>query len=150
MAWPEQIFKWLGYGKYQASPVAVADGATAPLLIDPYGRLQASVQGTIPAAYNRQLAAANAIVSAVPCSLIECWGRNDSGADRYLQFHNRTTVPSGGEAPLEVFKIDDGASFSFGPGSPVPFSTGLVWVVSTTKTTFTASLNALTLTVAYK
>lgn len=39
MAWPEQIFKWLGYGQYRSSlPTAASDGGSVPLLTDAYGR----------------------------------------------------------------------------------------------------------------
>jgi hypothetical protein len=150
MAWPDQIFKWLGYGKYQSAPVAAADGATAPLLIDPHGRLQASVQGVTPAGYNRAFSSNGQVVLGAPGSLIECWGRNDSGSAVFLQFHNLAGPPSGGATPLEVFKIDSGASFSFGPSSPIPFATGIVWVTSTTLATFTGPAGSIALTVVYR
>ena len=39
-SWTDQVFKWLGYGRYRTSPTPVGDGQVTELLTDALGRLQ--------------------------------------------------------------------------------------------------------------
>lgn len=142
MSWPEQIFKWLGYGKYIASPTAVADGATTSLLIDPYGRLQVSNSAAAPVGVTavRQLTAANtgALKSAGTGSLVEVTLWNNGAVALWFQVHDKGSAVSGGDACVDQVMVPAGGAIGWRPAVPVAASTQLRWAASTTPGTYTA------------
>lgn len=142
MGWPEQVFNWLGYGKYTASPVAASDGGTKPLLIDPYGRLQVSTAPAAPAGVTavRQLTAASAgaLKSAGAGSLVEVTLWNSSTAAIWFQVHDKASAVSGGDACIDQIMVPAGGSVGWRPAVPVAASTQLRWAASTTAATYTA------------
>lgn len=142
MGWPEQVFKWLGYGKYSASPTAVADGATSPLLIDQYGRLQVVNASAAPAGVTatRQLTAANtgSLKSAGTGSLVEVTIWNSGAAAIWFQVHDKSSAVSGGDACIDQVMVPAGGSVGWRPAVPVAASAQLRWAASTTAATYTA------------
>jgi|GEM_PF-4173474 len=142
MGWPEQVFKWLGYGKYSASPTAVADGATSPLLIDQYGRLQVVNASAAPAGVTatRQLTAANtgSLKGAGAGSLVEVTIWNSGAAAIWFQVHDKSSAVSGGDACIDQVMVPAGGSVGWRPAVPVPASAQLRWAASTTAATYTA------------
>ena len=141
MSWPEQIFNWLGYGRYYASPTAVADGATAPLLIDPQGRLQFSAAAAAPAGVTavRQLAAANTgALKAGAGSLVEVTLWNNGGDALWFQVHDKSGDVSAGETCVDQVMVPAGAAIGWRPAVPVAAATCLRWAASTTPETYTA------------
>ena len=153
MSWPEQIFRWLGYGKYLASPMAVADGGTSPLLIDPYGRLRVASEGIAPTGYHRSINATNGAVKASPGDLVELWGfSNDSTQTLFLMLVNKTSAPTDGDLPQEVFRVPASQSVGFRPGSPLAFASGIAWAVSTAPDVVALPLSGgdFVVTVAYR
>lgn len=153
MNWTEQIFRWLGFGRYRASPTAVGDGQVAELLVDPYGRLATTGQGLTPAGYSRALASTGALVKGSPGELLELWGfSRDASQDLYLLLVNKASAAADGDTPLEVFPIPAGQPFAFAPAAPVAFSTGIAWAVSTDPDQVALPLTGgdFTVTVAYR
>lgn len=140
-SWPEQIFRWLGYGKYQASPVAVADGATAPLLIDPYGRVQMVAAAAAPAGVTatRQLAAANTgfLKAAGAGSLVEVALWNNGAVALWFQVHDKASAVSAGETCVDQVLVPAGGAIGWRPAVPVAATLQLRWAASTTPATYT-------------
>lgn len=142
MSWPEQIFRWLGYGKYTASPTAAADGGTAPLLIDPYGRLQVSAAPAAPVGVTavRQLTAANtgALKSAGTGALVEVALWNNGAVALWFQVHDKVAAVSGGDTCVDQIMVPAGGSVGWRPAVPVAATNQLRWAASTTPATYTA------------
>jgi len=152
-AWTDQVFKWLGFGRYKASPTAVGDGQVQELLVDPYGRLATASQGLTPAGYSRTLNDTGALVKASPGELLELWGfSRDSSQDLYLLLVNKASAAADEDLPLEAFPIPAGQPFAFSPSAPLPFSAGIAWVVSTDPDVVALPLTdgAFAVTVAYR
>lgn len=140
MSWPEQIFNWLGYGRYYASPSAVADGATAPLLIDPYGRLQFAAAAAAPAGVTavRQLTAASVgTLKAGAGSLVEVTLWNSGASALWFQVHNKASDPVNADACVDQVLVPAGAAIGWRPAVPVACGTQVRWAASTTPGTLT-------------
>jgi hypothetical protein len=151
--WTEQVFKWLGFGRYRASPTAVGDGQVVELLVDPYGRLRTADEGPTPLGYSRTLEDTGALVKNTPGELIELWGfSRDTGQDLYLLLVNKASAAADEDTPLEVFPIPAGQPFAFSPKAPLAFSVGIAWAVSTLpdEVLFPMSDGAFCVTVAYR
>lgn len=80
--------------------------------------------------------------------------QNTTGSDRYLQFHNTATTPSGGGTAQNKFLIPAGAMVVLGKndwGGPLYFATGIAYANSTVASTYTAgTAGDLLLDVQYK
>lgn len=66
---------------------------------------------------------------------------NTSGGDRYLQFHNTATTPSGGGTAAYKFLVPAGTMLVLGEndfGGPLTFATGIAYANSTVAATYTA------------
>lgn len=88
------------------------------------------------------------IGSTPPHFALSAYATNANAAVRYLQLYNKVTTPAGADRPLYSFPVPAGSATA--PGEiiidrtffldyPVKFSTGLIWAVSTTNTTYTAA-----------
>jgi hypothetical protein len=141
-SWPEQIFKWLGYGKYQASPTAAADGATAPLLVDPYGRVQTVAAAAAPTGVTavRQLTAASLgqLKAAGTGSLVEVTLWNSGAVALWFQVHDKASAVSPGDTCVDQVMVPAGGAIGWRPAVPVAASLQLRWAASTTPATYTA------------
>lgn len=151
--WTDQIFRWLGFGRYKASPSAVGDGQVAELLVDPYGRLVTAAQGATPSGYSRTLSNTGALVKNAPGELLELWGfSRDVSQDLYLLLVNKASAAADGDVPLEAFPIPAGQPFAFSPAAPLAFSAGIAWAVSTSPDAVALPLSGgeFAVTVAYR
>ena len=142
MSWPEQIFKWLGYGKYTtATPSGVADGAVIPILVDTYGRVQVSSSAAAPLGVTvvRQKTASNqgSLKSAGAGSLVEVTLWNNGAVALWFQIHDSNIELSGGETCVDQIMIPAGASMGWRPAVPVACTTQLRWAASTDPAIFT-------------
>lgn len=67
---------------------------------------------------------------------------NANAADRYLQLHNLATVPTGGEAPVEAWRVPTGSTIIVGTDyftdAGIVFALGCMFAFSTTRDTYTA------------
>lgn len=138
MGWPEQIFNWLGYGRYKASPTAVADGNTAPLLIDPYGKLKVLAEISGAATYSQYQVGAGAdkkgIIKETAGSLRYVQVSNKDATGYWLILLDMADVPAGGETTEVVFPVwvPAGESRAIDLPADMVFSTGIAWAASTT------------------
>jgi hypothetical protein len=82
MNWPDQIFRWLGFGKYSSQPEALAEGDVSNLVLDSRGYLR-TTQAQV-ASYRRPTALAASDVITGARRLIELHAHNTSGDVRYL------------------------------------------------------------------
>lgn len=137
MGWPEQVFKWLGYGKYSASPTAVADGATSPLLIDQYGKLRVLAEISGSATYSAYKTPSGAdkkgVIKSSAGSLryVQVTSKDTVGC--FFQVLNQATAPAGGETTSIVLTvwIPAGESRAINLPTDLAFSTGIAWGAST-------------------
>lgn len=151
MSWVDQIFKWLGYSQYNATPPTLAEGEVAALRSDVNGNLLVNLAvGTVTAGEPTAPSVAQTtepddkgIIKASAGSLVEIVGWNNSSDDRYLLLRDAATVPADGVATtttvFKVLRVPGLAPFSYTPQRPLVFSTGIVWVCSSTRATVTAS-----------
>ena len=84
--------------------------------------------------YNTNGFAQSEVVVAVPCRVKEIRVGNNSGATRYAQVFNATTVPADGATPsaLPMPIINGGVAAFTWQGAGEYFGTGLSWASSTT------------------
>lgn len=130
------IFKWVGSGRYNASPPVGADGQIAEHQSDDRGYLR--VTEDVVATYEQPTAlAASDVVSTSPTRFVEAWVENSSGTDRYFQLFDGTVLPADGVAPLYCVRIPAGATVAVKPSARMYFSSGLVWCFSSTRATKT-------------
>lgn len=151
MSWVDQVFKWLGYGQYNSTPPVLTEGQVGPFQTDVNGNLKVNLAvGTVTAGEAAAASvaqttapASSGIVKASAGSLVEIVGWNESPDDRYLILRQAATVPADATATtttaFRIIKVAGGAAFSYSPPRPLVFSTGIVWVCSSTRATVTAS-----------
>jgi hypothetical protein len=137
MGWPEQVFKWLGYGKYSASPTAVADGATSPLLIDPYGKLRviAEINGsaTYTPLYATSGSAKRGVIKSSAGSLryVQVSSKDASGC--WLLLMNKASLPINTDtAVIFPLWVPAGETRAVNLPADLPFPTGIAWAASST------------------
>lgn len=142
MAWPEQIFRWLGYGRYSASPTAISDGSSTPLLVDPYGRLVTAFSTSAPSGVTavRQKTAANTgtLKAAGTGSLVEVSVWNSGAVALWFQVHDKASAVSGGDTCVDQILVPAGGTVGWRPLVPVAATAQLRWAASTTAGTYTA------------
>lgn len=134
-SWPNQLFKWLAYGIYRASPTAVADGATTQVLVDAYGRVQTVEAAAAPVGVTavRQLTAAKkGTLKASAGSLVEVAIWNKSAVALWFQVHNKASDPVDTEACVDQVMVPAGATIGWRPVVPVACATQVRWAASTT------------------
>lgn len=140
-AWTDQVFKWLGFGRFRASPTAVGDGQVAELLTDAVGRLQVALSAAAPAGVVavRQLTAANegALKAAGPGSLVEVALWNNGAVPLWFQVHDKSAAVVGGDACVDQVMVPAGGAMGWRPAVPVAAATRLRWAASTTPGTCT-------------
>jgi hypothetical protein len=149
--WVEQIFRWLGHGRYNATPPALADGEVREMQLDDAGNLKVNLSvgtvtaGEAAAASNAQTTApaSTGVIKSSAGSLLMISGWNESGDDRYLVLCDAVTAPADTTATtttaFKIFKVPAGSVFSFVPPRGLVFATGISWVCSTTRATLTRS-----------
>ena len=155
MAWPEQIFRWLGYGTYKTSPTAVSDGQSAPLLTDAYGRLQvavASSSSTSYTTYKHSGVLHKAVVKASAGTIRQITVTNTDTVDSWVAILNLATLPSVEADALTIWQIvkvpaKDSVSLTF--AADVSFTTGLTFVGFTTSDLDTESADKLKVVILY-
>jgi hypothetical protein len=95
-----------------------------------------------PAQYSTKGYAASGVVNSGPVFLNGCLGYSKNGGTVYIQFFNKTSVPSDGVTP-DMAPIAVGAASEFawdaGAGGSRYFATGLSWAESTTIDTKTVA-----------
>ena len=139
MAWPAQLFTWLGYGQYQVAPSKGAAGATIPLLIDGYGRL-VTVANSAGAAPNTDSTmwtssgglATSGSISSTPATLLRI--QATAVSECYLQIFNQATPPDLGTPPTTVVAMPAG---TISLRTDRVFTSGVQWGASSTLATFT-------------
>ena len=143
MAWPTQLFTWLGYGQYQVSPSKGATGANVPLLIDGYGRLvtvpnaPGTPPNTEPTTWTSSagLAVSGAIATS-PATLLRIQATAMSSGG-YLQIFDTPLPPVTGAAPTTVMVLPAGTTSLDLTHTGRRFATGIAWGSSSTIDTFT-------------
>lgn len=105
--------------------------------------------------YNNLGGTAAEVVKAERTTVMSVLCINDNASTRYLQLHNKKTVPQAADVPVYTFLVPGsgmtiiGTDF-FGPEGSL-FTTGLSMAFSTTKNTYTAGTGTeATTTVHYK
>lgn len=145
MGWPTNVFKWLGFGRYNTSPPTLANGDVGELQLDSAGNLK--ISGSVTPATPDELAsytsglANGGVIHNAPAKLYEIDGFNTSAATRYLVLVSSTSIPADttSTSGYVVIQVPASGSFSFAPTRYISFSPGLVWVCSTTAATITKS-----------
>lgn len=143
-SWTDQVFKWLGFGRYKASPTPVGDGQVTELLTDSIGRLLVAGGAPPVTAVMRQLQAAHAgAILAAPGRLVELgvWNKGASGYWLMLFDTLVASPPSAGNVPLAQLYVPAGATLGWRPVGSLTFATGIYWALSTTPGSFTATTN---------
>ncbi len=137
-SWPEKVFSFLGLGQYKASPVAAADGAAVPLLVDPYGKQRVIAEISGSASYSQYKPSTGAdkkgVIKASPGSLRYIQVTSKDSSDCWFQVLNKATPPLGeGDTTLIVMtiKLPAGESRAIELPADMPFSTGIAWCAST-------------------
>lgn len=137
-----------------AAAVNIQDGGNT-ITVD--GTVNANITGgtvtttvTTPTHFINLGANAALNVKAASGSVFSLYCYNANAADRFLQLHNLTTAPTGGETPKLSFQVPSGGSIVIGTdfftAVGVPFSTGISFAFSTTRNTYTAGSAADQLT----
>lgn len=149
MSWVDQVFKWLGYAKYNATPPVLADGDVRELQSDASGNLKvAVVSGTISAGEPAEVAFAISndlvdswVVKASTGLIYEVSGFNGSTEDRYLVVFPGSSAPANGTSTASrvVIPVPGKSAFNWTPVRPITYAGGIVWVCSTTRDTVTRS-----------
>lgn len=132
------VFRWLGSGRYNASPPSVGDGQLSEIQTDDHGYLRTTdeVVGT----YTQPDALlASDVVATSPTRLVEAHVINASADDRYFQIFDGTSVPSDGVAPKYAAFVPAGGSISLSFRARFELSSGLCWASSSTLATKTIS-----------
>ena len=143
----DKVFLFLSHGRFYSSlPTPAANGAAVPFLTDAYGRLSVATQGPTPTGVTRSLGTNALVVKNSAGSLIELWGFSIS-SDGYVQVFNKTSAPVNGDVPVEVFPVKAGQVFSFSPGAPLAFATGISVGFSSTLATATIPITGANLCV---
>jgi len=140
MSWVDQVFKWLGYAQYNASPTTRAEGEVGPLQSDTAGNLlvAGALTGPVPASrYRVATLTYQGVIVAAPRQLIAIHGYNASGANSTLMLFNLAAVPANGTTPFDRIFVPDGQSFSYEPAYPDEYSTGICWAASSSDDTLT-------------
>lgn len=135
MGWPEQVFNWLGYGRYTASPVAASDGGTKPLLVDPYGKLRvlAEISGASTYSQYKPLTGADkkGLIKDTPGSLryVQVSSKDASGC--WLLLLDQDLIPVGSEITV-VFPVwvPAGETRAVELPADLTFSAGIAWAAS--------------------
>lgn len=89
-------------------------------------------------------------IAASPGNVYSIRVTNENASARYFQLHNKASAPAATETPQRYWKIPAGTAASPGVlildstyfASSEPFSTGIGFAISTTRTTFTDSATA--------
>lgn len=89
--------------------------------------------------WDSQGVATSGVVRAAPGCVMECWGVNNSGSTRYIQFFDSATVPADTAVPVFApIAVPTGSSFSLRIGDHGHvFATGIAWASSSTLATKT-------------
>jgi hypothetical protein len=137
--WPSQLFRWLGFARYNVTAPVGADGQVAELQGDAAGRLRTTTQGEKPTGLviSPALETHRQVVVGAG-ALVELYGFNDDTATKYLMLFDAASLPGNGASGwLARFRIAGGGSIAFAPGYPLAFTSGLIWAASTTADTLT-------------
>jgi hypothetical protein len=136
--WPSQIFRWLGFARYNAAPPSTSDGQVSELQLDPAGRLRVETLCPTPTGTVRGAGVNVLEVKGAPGSLLEVYGFNDAAsAVLYLMVFDQLTSPTNGTAPVDVFRLNAASSFDIGFSSPLVCENGIWLAASTTAGTLT-------------
>jgi len=134
------------YSKFKESS-SVA-GQAAVVVVNPDGS-SIGTAGTTATAYsifNNYGSNATLVVKASSGSVYSLSCYNANASTRYIQLHNRATVPTGGETPQASFPVFSNSETVIGTdffGSlGESFSTGICFAFSTTQGTYTAGTAA--------
>ena len=138
MDWTKQLFSWLGYGIFEASPTPVGDGQVRKLLIDSIGRLQVAL-GAPPVGQRvtALLPGKAGLLKGSAGQLVELtvWNRAASGC--WLQIHDSALAPSGGATPVDQIYLPPQSAFGWRPVGALACTHAIRWAASSTAGTLT-------------
>lgn len=147
MAWTDNLFRWLGFGRYNSSLPTIDEGQTEELQVDQNGRLRVALEaasvtlGTViaePATrYISASLARQAQAKASAGVVREVTVINTSGSARYLMLFDRTSALTGGEAPFYRQIVPAGGQTTKWFEGGRTFATGLCVALSSTIATWT-------------
>ena len=140
MAWTDNLFRWLGFGRYNSTLPTVADGDTEELQVDAHGRLRVALdtpQTEPTTRYTSSAAERSASAKATGGVAREVDCLSTSASERYLLLIDKATAVAGGDAPFSrsVVPPDGQASITFDGGYTV--TNGLQVALSATPDTYT-------------
>jgi len=136
-SWPEKIFSFLGLGQYKASPVAAADGAAVPLLVDAYGkqRVIAEISGATVYSHYKPPTGPDkkGAIKRSAGSLRAVYASNKSVSGYWLLLLDLADAPAGGETSEVIFPfwVPAGESRAIELPADLAFSDGIAWAAST-------------------
>lgn len=136
----DRIFPWLGHGRYQASPPTLVDQAVAAFRLDALGRLLVTFEGEAAIAWTQVSSTGTYAVVRSSAGIVGgLYAASLVEDDTYLQLFNLAAgPPAGGATPAHVFPLVAGGVVSIEVLAGLSFSTGCVWAISSTPTTYTA------------
>lgn len=147
MAWTDNIFRWLGFGRYNSTLPTVAESAVEELQIDQRGRLRVSVEAAPAALAVAQAEPATRYVSAAveraaqpkaaPGVVREVQVISSAAVVRYLLLFNKTTALAGGDVPFYRLEVPSGGQVGVAFTGGYTFSVGLRVALSSTALTYT-------------
>jgi len=147
MAWTDNIFRWLGYARYNSSLPTVSEGQVEELQCDQNGRLRVALEATDVTIDTSVAEAATRYVSSSAERQAQAKGSagvlrevhviNTSASERYLQLFDRTSALSGGEAPFARDIVPAGGSVRIWWEGGRSFAQGLRVALSSSIATWT-------------
>lgn len=147
MAWTDNIFRWLGFGRHNSTLPTLGEGDVEELQVDQRGRLRVALEATsvaldVAAAEpaTRYLSAAverQAQAKATAGVVREVTVISNSASDRYLMLVNKATAVIAGDAPFYRAFVPAGAQVSVTFPGGHTFSTALRVALSSTALTWT-------------
>lgn len=147
MAWTDNLFRWLGFGRYNSTLPTVGEGEVEELQIDQRGRLRVAIEATSVALGVEQAEPATRYVSstlersaqakASAGVVREVQVISTSASERYLHLINAIGALSGGETPLYRMIVPAGGAIAVTFPGGYSFATGVVVALSSTLATYT-------------
>lgn len=141
----QTVFKWLGFGRYNAVLPTIANGQAAEMQVDRRGRLRVVTSADDSASellYDDSAVGYRRIVKASAGEVAYMIAANGGASDRWLHVFNASGYPADGSSPLFRLKVVAGQTGALDLPLRRAFATGIVWAVSSTFSTLTLDTGA--------
>lgn len=126
MAWTDNLFRWLGFGRYNSAPPTLAEGEVQELQLDASGRLRVAIDGALAALSARYYASPSAASDGAAVDLLaDAYGRArvvlEGGLEKVIAAADFR--PPSGTSPDPSAKQRLSASGTTEAGNTVAFTT---------------------------